>query len=143
MLDWQWLGIDPKEWPPKRLDWEMYRLEHLAFTSNMEEQMAGWIDYPWHVLYSALRCMACQDWKRQHSCPVCRMLTRNSGSSHDAWSYFGGCLSHLSVAPKCVGTFNDSHSCNFANGAFSEEKGKRVNHSLYGTRRSQTMAAIN
>ena len=26
----------------------MYRLEHLAFTSNMEEQMAGWIEHPWH-----------------------------------------------------------------------------------------------
>ena len=31
MLDWQWLGINPQEWPPQRLDWEMYRLEHLAF----------------------------------------------------------------------------------------------------------------
>ena len=64
MLDWTWLGINPKEWPPQRLDWEMYRLEHLAFASNMEEQMIGWIEHPWHVLYSALRCMACQDWKR-------------------------------------------------------------------------------
>ena len=75
MLDWQWLGINPQEWPPQRLDWEMYRLEHLAFASNMEEQMAGWIEYPWHVLYSALRCLACQDWKRPHSCPICRALT--------------------------------------------------------------------
>ena len=24
MLDWEWLGIDPVEWPPQRLDWEMY-----------------------------------------------------------------------------------------------------------------------
>ena len=29
MLDWEWLGIDPVEWPPQRLDWEMYRIEHL------------------------------------------------------------------------------------------------------------------
>ena len=36
MLDWEWLGIDEKEWPPQRLDWEMYRIEHLAFASNME-----------------------------------------------------------------------------------------------------------
>ena len=74
MLDWQWLGINPREWPSQRLDWEMYRLEHLAFISNMEEQMISWINYPWHVLYSALRCMACQDWKRPHSCPVCVQL---------------------------------------------------------------------
>ena len=23
MLEWQWLGIDEKEWPPQRLGWEM------------------------------------------------------------------------------------------------------------------------
>ena len=28
MLDWTWLGINPKEWPSQRLDWEMYRIEH-------------------------------------------------------------------------------------------------------------------
>ena len=49
MLDWTWLGINPKEWPPQRLDWEMYRIEHLAFASNMEAEMTGWINYPWHV----------------------------------------------------------------------------------------------
>ena len=27
ILDWEWLGIDPVEWPPQRLDWEMYRIE--------------------------------------------------------------------------------------------------------------------
>ena len=42
MLDWEWLGIDPVEWPPQRLDWEMYRIEHLSFVSNMESQLAGW-----------------------------------------------------------------------------------------------------
>ena len=66
MLDWTWLGINPKEWPSQRLDWETYRIEHLAFASNMEESMIEWIQYPWHVLYEGLRCMACQDWKRPH-----------------------------------------------------------------------------
>ena len=41
MLDWTWLGINPKEWPPQRLDWEMYRLEHLSFASNMEAEIEG------------------------------------------------------------------------------------------------------
>ena len=104
MLDWTWLGINPKEWPPQRLDWEMYRIEHLAFASNMEEEMTGWIDYPWHVLYSALRCMACQDWKRPHSCPVCKAVARNNGGTHDAWAYFKGCLTHLDTAPRCIGS---------------------------------------
>ena len=40
----------------------------------------------------------------------------------------------------------DTHGCNFANGAFSEEKGMRlvasIDHSLYGTRRSQTVAIL-
>ena len=104
MLDWTWLGINPKEWPPQCLDWEVYRLEHLAFASNMEEEMTGWIEHPWHVLYSALRCMACQDWKRPHSCPVCQAVARNTGGTHDAWAYFKGCLTHLATAPKCIGS---------------------------------------
>ena len=103
MLDWTWLGIDPREWPPQRLDWEMYRLEHLAFASNMEAEMKEWISYPWHVVYSALRCMAYRDWKRQHECPVCG-VSRNNGSTHDAWAYMKGCLSHLDSAPKCMGS---------------------------------------
>ena len=57
MLEWQWLGIDEGEWPPQRLDWEMYHIEHLAFTSNLEAAFDGWLQQPWH-LYSALRCMA-------------------------------------------------------------------------------------
>ena len=47
--------------------------------------------------------MACQDWKRQHSCPVCRAVARNVGGTHDAWAYFNGCLTHLATAPKCIG----------------------------------------
>ena len=104
MLDWTWLGINPNEWPPQRLDWEVYRLEHLAFASNMEEEMKGWINYPWHVVYSALRCMACHDWKHPHACPVCGVMARNSGGTHDAWAYMRGCLTHLNTAPKCMGT---------------------------------------
>ena len=105
MLDWEWLGIDPFEWPPQRLDWEMYRIEHLSLVSNMEAQFAGWLEQPWHILYSALRCMACQDWQCQHLCPVCRNAHRNSGGTHDAWASFHGCIIHLSSTPRCIGSF--------------------------------------
>ena len=104
MLDWEWLGIDSQEWPPQRLDWEMYRIEHLSYASNMESQLAGWLEQPWHILYSALRCMACQNWKQQHLCPVCPDAYRNSSGTHDAWSYFNGCITHLSTAPNCIGS---------------------------------------
>ena len=50
------------EWPPQRLDWEMYRIEHLSFVSNMEASFTTWLHYPWHIVYSALRCMARQEW---------------------------------------------------------------------------------
>ena len=93
------------EWPPQRLDWEMYRIEHLSFVSNMESQFAGWLEHPWHILYSALRSMACQNWQREHLCPICRTAHRNSGGTHDAWAYFNGCISHLSSAPMCIGSF--------------------------------------
>ena len=43
MLDWERIGIDEKEWPPQRLDFEIYRIEHLSFASNMEAQFAGWL----------------------------------------------------------------------------------------------------
>ena len=49
MLDWEWLGIDLIEWPPQRLDWEVYRIEHLSFDTNMEAQFAGWLEQPWHI----------------------------------------------------------------------------------------------
>ena len=105
MLDWEWLGIDSVEWPPQRLGWEVYRIEHLSFVSNMEAQFAGWLGQPWHVLYSALRCMACQNWQREHLCPICRTEHRNSGGTHDAWAYFNGCITHLTSASKCIGVF--------------------------------------
>ena len=71
----------------------------------MEAQFAGWLEQPWHILYSALRCMACQNWQRQHLCPACRNAHRNSGGPFDAWAYFNGCITHLSTAPKCIGSF--------------------------------------
>ena len=102
-LEWEWLGINMEEWPPQRLDWEMYRTEHLAFASNMEAALDGWLQQPWHILYSALRCMACQEWQQQHVCPICRKGDRNTGGVHNAWAYFEGCVTHLSTAPKCIG----------------------------------------
>ena len=99
MLDWEWLGIDEKEWPPQRLDWEAYHIEHLAFASNMEAAFDGWLQQPWHILYSALRCMACQEWQQQHVCPICRKSDRNIGGKHSAWAYFDGCITHLGTAP--------------------------------------------
>ena len=59
MLEWSWLVIDTQEWPPQRLDFEMYRIEHLAYASNMEASLSSWLQYPWHVGYCALRCMGC------------------------------------------------------------------------------------
>ena len=91
MLAWEWLDIDEKEWPPQRLDWEMYRIEHLAFASNMEAAFDRWLQQPWHILYSALRCMVGQEWQQQHVCPVCRKSDRNTGGLHNAWAYFDGC----------------------------------------------------
>ena len=67
MLEWEWLGIDMQEWPPQRLDWEMYHIEHLAFASNMDASFTAWLQQPWHILYSALRCMACQEWQQVES----------------------------------------------------------------------------
>ena len=53
MVDWEWLGIDEKEWRLQRLDWEMYRIEHLSCASNMEAAFEGWLHQPWRILYSA------------------------------------------------------------------------------------------
>ena len=103
MLEWEWLGIDEKEWPPQRLDWEMYRNEHLSFASNKEAAFEGWLQQPWHILYSALRRMACQERQRQHVCPICRKSDRNIGGGHSAWAYFDGCITHLTTAPRCIG----------------------------------------
>ena len=37
---------------------------------------------PRHMLYSALRCMACQEWQQQHVCPICRKSDHNTGGVH-------------------------------------------------------------
>ena len=103
MLEWEWLGIDMDEWPPQRLDWEMYRIEHLAFASNMEASFTVWLQHPWHIVYSTLRCMACQEWQHQHVCPICRKSDRNINGVRNAWAYFDGCLTYLSTAPRCMG----------------------------------------
>ena len=81
----------------------MHRIEHLVFASNMEATFSGWLQQPWHILYSALRCMACQEWQQQHVCPISRKSDRNIGGVHNAWAYFDGCITHLSTAPKCIG----------------------------------------
>ena len=39
MLEWGWLEIDLVEWPPQRLDWEIYRVEHLAFAKYIESTL--------------------------------------------------------------------------------------------------------
>ena len=41
----------------------------------------------------------------QHLCPICHNAHRNSGGTYDAWAYFNGCITHLSIAPKCIGSF--------------------------------------
>ena len=69
----------------------------------MEATFDGWLQQPWHILYSALRCMACQGWQQQHVCPIFRKSDRNTGGVHNAWAYFDGCIAHLSTAPKCIG----------------------------------------
>ena len=83
----------------------MYRIEHLSFASNMESSFAAWLSYPWHIGYSALRLMACQDWQATHVCPICKKSDRNTGGVHNPWAYFEGCcLTHLSSGPRCIGS---------------------------------------
>ena len=153
MLEWEWLGIDMDEWPPQRLDWEMYRIEHLAFASNMEASFTMW--HPWHSVYSALRCMACQEWQHQHVCPICLKTDRNIGGVHNAWAYFDGCLTHLSTAPRCIGYLLNEDPlsgrgkslapCSYlVSGALSQQEHERLSsiadHHLHGTWRPSTMA---
>ena len=110
MLEWEWLGIDSQERPPQRLDWEIYRLEHLSFVSNVESSFASWLSHPWHMGNSALRCMACQSWQAQHVCPICKRSDRNIGGVHNPWSYVEGCLSHLSTGSGCIGALLNADS---------------------------------
>ena len=81
MLDWS--GSEFILWnsPAKRLDCEIYRIEHLAFASYMESSMTGWLREPWHIGFAALRNMAVLDWTTQHMYPVCGASGRNRKSS--------------------------------------------------------------
>ena len=83
----------------------MYRIEHLSYASNTEASFEGWLQQPWHILYSSLRCMACQEWHRQHVCPICCNTDRNIGGTHNAWAYFDGCITHLTPHQSALGHF--------------------------------------
>ena len=69
----------------------------------VEASLTTWLRYPWHIVHSALRRVACQEWQSQHVCPICAKSDRNTGGVHNAWAYFDGCLTHLSTAPRCIG----------------------------------------
>ena len=103
MLEWCWLGVDLEKWPPQRLDWEMFWLEHVSYVSNMEASLSEWLHYPWHIAYSALRCMACRNWQTKHACPVCSKPERNNGGKN-SWSYMSGYLPHLHTGTGCMGS---------------------------------------
>ena len=53
MLDWNWLGIDLKEWSSQGLDWEVYWVEHLAIAHTMENTMEKQLNFLWR----SLRCI--------------------------------------------------------------------------------------
>ena len=97
------LGIDLAEWPPQRLDWEIYKIEHLAFVRYMESTWEGWLSAPWHIGLVALRTMACLDWSAQHACPVCSQGGRNNKAVKDPWNFISGCMDHLMTATSCYG----------------------------------------
>ena len=110
MVEWEWLGIDTQEWPPQRLDWEMHRIEHLAFVSNTKASFKSWLAYPWQIGYLALRCMACQSWQAQHVCPICKRSDRNIGGVNNPWLYMDGCLEHVSTGAGCMGALLKAES---------------------------------
>ena len=105
MFYWEWSGIGERS---ERLDWEMYRVEHLSCVSNMEASFEGWFNN--HGTFSTQRCMACQEWPRQYVCPICCNIDRNisNGSTHNVWTCFDGCITHLnlSITPKCICHFS-------------------------------------
>ena len=111
MLERGWLGIDLAEWPPQRLN---CRIEHSACVSNMEASLESWLQYPWHMGYSALRCMACLNWQSTHACPVCKRPDRNLAGGKDRWSYVSGCLEHMHSGAGCMGSLFDADSPNMS-----------------------------
>ena len=109
MLDWDWLGIDLVEWPPQRLDWEIYRIDHLSLSSYMESSMMEWLEVPWYVGYAALKNMAVLDWIAQHMCPVCGANTRNKKADKDPWNFMTGAIQHFMQGTSCLGSLlNDA-----------------------------------
>ena len=86
MLEWSWLGIDS------------------AYVSNVQASLEAGLQYPWHVGYSALRCMACQNWQSQHACPMCKRPDRNHSGGKEPWSKMTGCLEHLQNGMGCIGS---------------------------------------
>ena len=92
MLDWEWLGIDLFEWPPQRLEWEICRIEHLAFANYMESTMKEWLEAPWFVGYAAPRNMAALECSVSH--PVCAVTGRNKNSGK-TWSVMTGAMQHF------------------------------------------------
>ena len=97
-----------QEWPHQRLDWEMYRIEHLAYASNMETSLKEWLQYPWHIGYAALRSMACQNWQTQHACPTYHKTERNKQGGKDPWGFISGCHVHLQHGSACLGSVLNS-----------------------------------
>ena len=102
MLDWSWMGVDPKEWPSQRLDWELYRVEHLTYVSSMESSMARWLTYLWIAGYTALRTMARGEWAVPHNCQFCG-IKGNAQGSVDPFDYFEATLKHVVTTNKCYG----------------------------------------
>ena len=82
MIDWEWLGINSREWSPQKLD-------YLAFI--FEE----WLGHPWFARYATLRNMAGMDWTTSHNCPVSGASSRNKNSSKGPWIFISGALACL------------------------------------------------
>ena len=71
------LGIDSHEWSPQRLAWEAHRVEHLAFTRNLEVTHEEWIGYPWFSGYAIISYMAGTDWTTSHLWSTSALLFRH------------------------------------------------------------------
>ena len=76
----------------------------------MVAALEGWMQYPWHIGYAALRCMACQDWCVTHACPICSRADRNKKAVKDPWSYIHGCMEHLHACASCLGSLLNADS---------------------------------
>ena len=110
MLDWSWLGIDMQEWPHQRLDWEMCRLERLAYARNMETSLEDWLRYSWHIGYRALRCLACQTGKFSTCVQSVASLKATRQEEVYPWAYISRCLEHLLHGSAFLGSLLNSES---------------------------------